>query len=135
MRQRTYQLTFALTVLGVAAVADTPVDLEWFEEYAQGSTLHFERGGDYAGAEQFLDDRRVIWQFPDGTCVPGGWYIEAGAMCFVYAHSTDDPQCWQMLQVGDDIIARLVNAENDTGDIRITRQTNVPLSCGPASGA
>ena len=35
----------------------------------------------------------------------------------------------------DDIIARLVNSENDSGDIRITRKTNVPLSCGPASGA
>jgi hypothetical protein len=129
------------TLLAGAAIAQTlePVEevipLDWFETYAEGFTLHFEQDGALAGSEMFLPDRRVKWQFPNGMCINGIWYEEAGAMCFAY-ETGGPPQCWHMIREGEDIFARPADATDTSGDIRMTRRTVVPLSCGgPALGA
>ena len=135
MRRWIYKLGAALLLAG-PATAQEAVDLDWFEDHVAGQTLHFQRDGAYHGAEQFLGDRRVIWQFSDGTCIPGGYTIEDGAMCFFYAPDPGNAQCWDMLEDEGGMFARLRGAEDDSGDLRITWRTPIPLSCEtPPGGA
>lgn len=137
MRRGFYQLT-ALMLCSAPLMAQEAVDLTWFEQYVAGKTLHFQRNGQYHGAEQFLDNRRVIWQFSGGACIAGRYTLKEGAMCFSYDIAPDDIQCWQMLEDADGIFARNVdadaNADNSANDLRITWQTPLPLKCGEATG-
>jgi hypothetical protein len=133
MRRRIYQL-IAGVLIATPLAAEDAVDLNWFEDHVAGKTIHFQRNGAYHGAEQFLDDRRVIWQFSDGTCMPGGYTVEEGAMCFFYAYDPENVQCWDMLEDADGIFARLRGADDTSGDLRITWRTPIPLSCDVAPG-
>lgn len=136
MPRRAHRLILSawLAVLPALGWADEPVDLDWFEGFIAGQTLHFERDGVYAGAETFLKNRQTVWQNPDGSCMRGAWLPQDGMMCFVY-EGRDDIQCWHMLRRDGDLFARPDGDVSSERDIRLIRRTPVPLSCnGPNLG-
>lgn len=88
-------------VLAVPAMAERVVTAEEFEQMVTGKTLHFDRFGEAFGAEQYFQDKRVIWAFEGGQCQRGIWFENvSGNICFIY---DDDPapQCWQFLEAND----------------------------------
>ena len=89
----------ATTLAAAPAWAERPVTAQEFSEMVTGRTLHFDRGGEAFGAEQYFDDHRVIWAFEGGQCQRGIWFENAGGeICFVY-DSEPQPQCWEFLQM------------------------------------
>ncbi|MGB3553575.1 MAG: hypothetical protein WBA25_02930 [Jannaschia sp.] len=93
-------LCAAISLAGPVA-AERIVSAEEFEQMVTAKTLHFDRFGEAFGAEQYFEDKRVIWAFEGGQCQRGIWFENVGGdICFVY----DDnpvPQCWHFLQMDD----------------------------------
>ncbi|MEM6407042.1 MAG: hypothetical protein AAF700_01355 [Pseudomonadota bacterium] len=104
-----------------------------FEDFTSGTTLYFNRGGQPYGAEEYLNDRRVIWTFLDGTCERGAWYSEGDQICFVY-ESAIAAQCWHFVEAGGDKRARVVG-DPPENDLYVVGQNTEPLHCpGPGVG-
>jgi hypothetical protein len=106
--------------LAVALAAASPAAAQGvvppadFEALAEGRTLHFTLDGLPFGAERFFAGRRSLWRFLDGTCAPGRWYDEGGAICFVYEDTTA-PICWHFTEDGGGYSARLLEDGVETG--------------------
>ncbi len=98
----------AALLAALPAAAERILTPDEFAAKVTGRTLHFDRGGEAFGAEQYFEDNRVIWAFEGGTCQRGIWFANAeGEICFVYE---DDPapQCWSFFETpGGGIKARL----------------------------
>ncbi len=104
-----------------------------FESFVSGTTLYFNRGGQPYGAEQYREDRRVIWTFLDGRCERGAWYNEGDTICFVY-ETQSAAQCWNFLEAGGDKRARVIGAD-PADDLYVVGQDDKELSCpGPGVG-
>jgi hypothetical protein len=119
---------------GGAAPSDEEImSPEVFERYVAGTTLYFSRRGAPYGAEQYFDDRRVIWSFFDGTCERGAWYSEGDMICFAY-ETQSSPQCWNFLEKSGEKRARVIGAD-PANDLVVAGQDQVALSCpGPGVG-
>lgn len=106
-----------------------------FRALSEGKTLHFSRGGQFYGAEQFYTRRRSLWMFSDGECDHGEWYAEGDYICFVYEREPV-PQCWHFLQREDGGYAARARGSTPEFDIFLERIDDEPLDCkGPEVGA
>ena len=126
---------FGVTLaLPAAGLSETILSPDTFEAYSAGTTLYFanEDGVKYA-AEQYLDQRKVIWSVDGGMCQEGYWYRAGNELCFVYK-GRSDAQCWHYLQTDRGQAVRLVG-DPPENTIYIVRQDTQPLQCrGPAVG-
>lgn len=119
---------------GVAAqdtsgTAETLLSPAEFEELSTGNTLTFDRAGQRYGAEQYLSDRRVIWQFSDGTCSFGTWFARDGALCFVY-DTGPGAQCWVFARRGSGFFVRsLGELPGAAGELSLSGISTQPLAC------
>lgn len=92
-------LTALLLLLAAPAAAERAVTADEFAAMVTGKTLRFDRFGEAFGAEQYFEDKRVIWAFEGGACQRGIWFENAsGQICFVY-DSEPAPQCWDFLEM------------------------------------
>ncbi len=106
---------------------------EAFESYVSGTTLYFNRRGEPYGAEQYLEDRRVIWTFLDGRCERGAWFSEGDTICFAY-ETQSSPQCWNFLEKSGERRARVIGAD-PANDLVVVGQDKSALNCpGPGVG-
>ena len=125
--------TLCLLLLAPALRADPAMTAEEFDAYTTGKTFYYGNNGVPYGAEEYLDDRRVIWSFLDGECQEGRWYEDNGLICFVY-DTNPDPQCWSFRQSGSGLIARFENDPSAT-ELYEVEQSRDPLICpGPEIG-
>ncbi|MEM7490352.1 MAG: hypothetical protein AAF390_14620 [Pseudomonadota bacterium] len=125
---RSIALTFAL-LLAAPALAERVVPAEEFDQMVTGRTFHFDRQGEPFGAEQYFDDKRVIWAFEGGQCQRGIWFENtSGEICFVYEEDPE-PQCWDFLEMPSGALhARSVGAA--PVDDLVTRDiSREPLDC------
>lgn len=127
------RIALVLSLLSSSAVAQTSMNAEAFERYTQGKTLFFSQGGDTYGAEQYLDNRRVIWSFLDGECKTGFWYEQDGEICFLYEDRLD-PQCWFFRQGSTGLIAEFAGV-GETQELYEAQDTGEEMLClGPEVG-
>ena len=120
-------------VAAPTAQAETILSPEEFHAYSAGTTLYFNRGGQAYGAEQYFDDRKVIWTFFNGNCQRGFWYQAGQEICFVY-EIDPEAQCWHFLDTGKGRAARRIG-DDPADDLIVAGQDDVPLSCpGPDLG-
>lgn len=118
-----------LAATAAGAVTEEIVAPEVFEAFSAGRTLSFERDGAYYGAEQYLENRRVIWRYGDGTCTTGHWFTDGNDICFVY-DTNPLPQCWVFARRGDSYFARISGLPSgDPSEIRMSGSTTEPLPC------
>ena len=95
-----WALALVLVVPAIAQ-AEAPMTAAEFQAYTTGKTLTYASTGDPYGAEEYLNDRRVLWKFFDGECSHGRWYAEGSKICFVYETWTS-PQCWHFSKAAQD---------------------------------
>ncbi|CUH40311.1 hypothetical protein JSE7799_03043 [Jannaschia seosinensis] len=111
------------------AFAQRAVTPDEFDTMVTGRTLHFNRAGEPFGAEQYFEDKRVIWSFENGQCQRGIWFTNAeDEICFVYE---GDPasQCWNFLEMpGGDLHARLPGSD-PAGDLVMRDVSREALNC------
>ena len=119
----------AMLASALPAAAASLLGADEFERMSTGRTLLFSQSGIPYGAEQYLPDRNVIWQYMDGSCDRGYWYEDGPALCFVYDGSPD-PQCWVFESREGDFFARLAGTQGgDPSELRLAGRTDKPLSC------
>ena len=122
--------TLLLLALALPAAAEEPLSAEAFDRLTRGKTFYYAEEGAPYGAEQYRDDREVIWSFLDGECIRGTWYQAGEAICFVY-DNLDMPQCWLFYDDGG-LRARFLDGGSDLTELG---QTTEPLECrGPDVG-
>lgn len=128
-------LTALVLAIASPVLAEDLLSAESFEDMSEGLTLRFSQGGTVYGAEQYLEDRKVIWQYSDGSCVNGFWYPQGDTLCFVY-DDAPGPQCWLFSRRGNDFFARVAGASaGDPSELRLASKTPAPLACdGPDIG-
>ncbi|WP_299777673.1 hypothetical protein [uncultured Roseobacter sp.] len=102
-----------LCLLAGPSLAQPPMNAQEFDEYTRGKTLFYGENGVAYGAEEYLDNRRVIWSFLDGECKSGTWYEQADQICFVY-EDNPNPQCWTFHKEEGRLVARFQNAPGMT---------------------
>ena len=104
-----------------------------FAEITDGKTLYFSQGGQFYGAEQYLRNNKVRWQFPGGQCTDGVWYAQNGTICFEY-EEVPGALCWNVWQDLGVLKARPADAPANT-PIELERRDELPLPCaGPDLG-
>jgi hypothetical protein len=128
-------LLIAALLAPLSAQAETIVQPSTFEKISTGKTLYFYRNGLFFGAEQFLEGRKSLWQFQEGTgeCLNGTWFENDGKICFTYVQ---DPriQCWYVLQKSSGYSVRGENSPPEL-DIDLGHIDDEPLNCtGPGFG-
>ena len=122
-----------LVLVAPALWAETAMTAAEFDAYTRGKTFYYGSDGVPYGAEEYLDDRRVIWSFLDGDCQEGRWYEDGGLICFVY-DTNPEPQCWSFRHSGAGLIARFENDPSAT-ELYEVEQSRDPLMClGPEIG-
>ncbi len=106
---------------------------EAFDQFTRNDTFVYAQDGRAYGAEQYLDDRKVRWQFLDGDCIDGYWYPMGDLICFAYEDDGATP-CWHFYESGSQMVAAL--AKGPETEPRYTAQrTAEPLHClGPEIG-
>lgn len=126
--------SFALAlIIATQTNAETAMTAAEFEAYATGRTLTYSVAGEVYGAEQYLNNRRVIWAFQDDQCADGVWYEDAGLICFVYENN-GSPQCWNFYLSEDGLRAEFVG-EAGGSSLSEVDQSAAPLTCaGPDVG-
>lgn len=96
---------------------------EW-RDYAAGRTLYYELNGRLVGREYYPPNGdRVIFEYANGRCFDGTWFIQNGLFCFNY----DQTHCFEHVRRGGEVYAR----ETDGDEQRVTRRTDEILSCQP----
>lgn len=104
-----------------------------FEAFSAGTTLYFTKRGQPYGAEQYFEDRRVIWTFFNGQCERGAWFAEGDQICFVY-ETQNSAQCWHFLETDGEKRARVVGADPEE-ELTVEGQNTRDLTCpGPGVG-
>ncbi|MEP3345386.1 MAG: hypothetical protein ABJN34_11100 [Litoreibacter sp.] len=122
-----------LVLFALPAQAETMMTATDFEAFTKNSTVAFNRHGMPFGAEQYLDDRRVIWSFLDGNCQRGVWYDEGDQICFHY-DGQSNPLCWHFFDDNGQQSARLVG-DDPVDDLIVVGKNKQPLACpGPEVG-
>ena len=126
-------LALCLILCGATATASDLMTAEEFDAYTRDKTFYYGNQGQPYGAEEYLNNRRVIWSYLDGQCEMGSWYQEGEQICFVYEHKPE-PQCWSFRQSPKGLIAQF---ENDPSQIELyeVQKSYEPLVCpGPDVG-
>ena len=119
-----------LTLAALPAAAETPLSAEAFDDLTRGRTYYYAEDGIPYGAEEYRDNREVVWSFLDGECMRGRWYEAGEAICFVY-EGLDTPQCWRFFQDGG-LRALFLDGGSDLKEMG---RTGEPLRClGPDVG-
>lgn len=127
-------LTFMLILVSSSfAMAQSTMSAAEFEAYTKGKTFTFGANGAPYGAEEYLDNREVLWSFLDGQCQKGYWYEEAGQICFVY-EGKPDPQCWTFQRGSRGLIARFEGDPAQTELYEVERSSTPLLCLGPEIG-
>ncbi len=130
-----FRVILLALLLAAPALAETRISPEAFERLSTGRTLYFTLGGELFGAEEYHENRQVVWRFAGGECVRGRWWSEPGdQICFNYRGS-DLVQCWGFYEDENGYFARSEAAEDASGDLRVANSTTLPLPCeGPDTG-
>lgn len=132
------QLWTVLVCVGVlqgatCAVAETKLTPSAFEAFVANKTLFFEQRGMPYGAEQYLDNRTVIWTFLNGECQRGVWFDRDEDICFWY-EGQPEPSCWSFFSDDGTYRARVLG-DDPINDLVVTGETTQPLQCpGPSVG-
>ena len=122
-----------LVCSSLAARAETIIKPDDFQRFTEGTTLYFERGGQPYGAEQYLENYKVIWTFLDGECQRGVWFPNGDNICFYYENDSA-PQCWNFYDTDRGKSARVLG-DGPNNDLIVVDQTDEPLKCpGPDVG-
>ena len=118
-----------LCAVATPALAQRIVSAEEFAQMVTGKTLRFDRDGSAFGAEQYFEDKRVIWAFENGQCQRGIWFQNrTGEICFVY-DTSPEPQCWSFLEDGDGTFRARLSDDPTASDL-VTREIGTdPLDC------
>ena len=115
------------------AAPEQVISAERFDAFSKNTTLYFNRRGAPYGAEQYFEDRRVIWTFLDGRCERGAWYNEGDTLCFVY-ETQNEAQCWTALEISGKKHIRVLG-DDPGNDLVVVGQDTANLSCpGPGVG-
>ncbi len=119
-----------LLATAVPATAQTPLSAEAFDALTRGKTFYYSEDGRPYGAEEYHEDREVIWSFLDGECMRGTWYQSGEAICFAY-DDLDVPQCWLFFDEGG-LRAQFLGGGSELTEMG---QTGESLDCpGPDVG-
>jgi len=122
-----------IAVLALPAHAQDGMSPEAFRSLTEGKTLYFSQEGRFYGAEQYLKNNRVRWQYPNGECTEGQWYGQGNQLCFQY-EDVIGAQCWIMWDEGGQLLARHADDPADI-PIELDRKDELPLPCaGPDLG-
>jgi len=122
-----------ICALGAPAAAQDAMSPDAFQSLTTGKTLYFSQQGRFYGAEQYLRNNRVRWQYPNGECTEGRWYGVGNTLCFEY-EDVNGAQCWIMWDEGGQLKARHAEDPNDV-PIELQREDELPLPCaGPDLG-
>lgn len=117
----------ALAMLAAAATAEDTMSAAEFDAYVTGKTLTYSQHGFIYGREEYLDGRRVRWQFTDDDCEYGTWYPKDGLICFLYDTGPAE-HCWRFWQ--DDGGLRALSVHEPPGaELSEVRQTREGLNC------
>lgn len=120
-------------MMGFPAFAQNPMSPSQFQDFSEGKTLYFSQSGRFYGAEQYLKNKRVRWQYPNGECTEGHWYGDGTSLCFQY-DDVEGTQCWIMWDDAGQILARHAEDPADI-PIELERKDELPLPCaGPDLG-
>lgn len=116
------------------ALAQGLMSAEEFDRFTRGKTFFYGVNGLSYGAEEYLQNRRVIWTFLDGTCQNGFWYEDNGMICFEYER-LEERQCWTFREsAGGGLIARFGDDPEELELYEVERSPE-PLECpGPDVG-
>lgn len=124
---------FALLIalIPASAMAEQPMTATAFDTYATGKTITYGPiDGDIYGQEQYLPNRRVIWQPIGGDCVTGVWFESKGNICFRY-NNNPQAKCWQFYEHPDGLRATFMNRPG-TDNLYQLNTTPDPILCpGP----
>lgn len=106
-----------------------------FETYTAGKTLTYVQDGISYGAEQYFDNRRVVWAFLGEQCMNGIWHEPTpGLICFEYEEANAGEQCWRFFRKPNGLRA-IFEGETDPTELYETQQNNEALFCpGPEVG-
>lgn len=120
----------ALCLSASPALAERVITADEFAQMVTGKTFYFDRNGAPFGAEQYFEDKRVIWTFEDGgECQRGIWFENArGQICFVY-DSDPAPQCWDFLEGDDGRFRARFDGDGPDEDLVTRDITEQPLDC------
>ncbi|CTQ34294.1 hypothetical protein [Jannaschia rubra] len=122
-------LALVLSLAATPALAERIVTPDEFDAMVTGRTLHFDRHGEAYGAEQYFEDKRVIWSFEDGECQRGIWFANTrGQICFVY-DSDPTPQCWDFLEADDGAFRARLDGDEAADDLVTRNVGNDALDC------
>ncbi len=120
--------------MSLPAQAQQAMSPEAFSALTTGKTLYFSQNGRFYGAEQYLPNNRVRWQYPDGECTDGSWQGSGTTLCFEYEDVPGGAQCWKMWDEAGQLLARRADNPDDI-PIQLERQDELPLPCaGPDLG-
>ena len=121
------------TLIGLSAQA-APLTEDAFNQATLGKTITFTTpDGQYYGAEQYFQGRRVLWMYSDGTCNYGIWWPEGDTICFLYDEALTH-QCWITEQRDGRIFAHVAGAPPESA-IGSSEISQTPLPCpGPDVG-
>ena len=128
-----FWVTLFLTTSAVSVAAQSPMTAAEFDAYTRDKTFYYGNQGQAYGAEEYLENQRVIWSFLDGKCQDGIWYQQGEMICFIY-DGVDDPQCWSFTQSAGGLVARF---QNDPEQIELyeVEKSHEPMLClGPEIG-
>ncbi|MEO9824033.1 MAG: hypothetical protein ABJF50_06405 [Paracoccaceae bacterium] len=116
-----------------AIAADEPMSPTEFEALVTGQILSYSSQSQEYGVEEYLEDRRVRWAYPDGQCTEGHWYEAGDQICFEY-DGIATPQCWTFHLRDETLTARFKNVPQ--GALHETKRLDTPPLClGPDVGA
>lgn len=119
----------ATLIAATPAIAQETYSGAEFDARVTGKTIYFERDGRPFGAEQYFDDKRVIWAFENGQCQFGIWFENtSGDICFVY-DDTPAPICWDFFKEPGNGISARVKGGDPANDLFAVAEDTEPLSC------
>lgn len=130
-----HELRYIAIILALAspATAQDAMTTHEFEALTTGKTLYFSQRGRFYGAEQYLKNNRVRWQYPNGECTEGRWFGQGTTLCFEY-EDVQGTQCWIMWDENSQFFARHADDPSDI-PIELQRKDELPLPCaGPDLG-
>ncbi|MFO7856354.1 MAG: hypothetical protein R6V44_14295 [Paracoccaceae bacterium] len=102
---------------------------EW-RRLVAGRTVWYRIGEAVWGRERYASGAdRVVFQFPDGECVEGGWVYLDPWYCFEFeaGEGLGGPHCFRHLRHEGELWALGMAGEPQ----RVERIDDTPLTCGP----
>ncbi len=122
-----YRALALLLFVPIAAFSEEVLSVEQFQAFVQGKTVYYAQQGRPYGAEQYLPGQKTIWQYSDGTCSKGIWYVRKQLICFLYEGDSEE-QCWQFLNKDGTFAARAAGREPEA-DLDVVWTDEQPIAC------